>query len=63
MSREKGRETLTIALESACNVVLKLRKLNREWDSIMHQLVYDALKDYSNMEAYTDEQISNLKPP
>ncbi|XP_065216977.1 leucine-rich repeat-containing protein 49 [Planococcus citri] len=63
MSCEKGREALRSALESACNMVLKLRKLEREWKPIMYELVTNTMKDYCDVNSYMKKQISNLKPP
>lgn len=59
--RERGKEALFKALEAGCQMVLKLRKLDAEWKSIMMRLVEDTIRDYSRMEEYTKERLNEVE--
>ncbi len=61
-SREKGKESLFSALETGCNMVMKLKKLNKELKPIMLKLIREALQDYSSMDEYAKQQISDMEP-
>lgn len=43
-------------------MVLKLRRLEKQWKPIMQEVVFQALRDLSDKEAYSDKAINDLKP-
>lgn len=44
-------------------MVLKLRRLEKQWKPIMQEVVFQALKDLSEKETYSNKEINDLKPP
>ena len=61
MWRHRGRSHLSVVLEVACAAVEKLRTLEREWPTILLELVQDTLVDYSHLDSYMKKCMHGLR--
>ncbi|KAG8227084.1 hypothetical protein J437_LFUL007421 [Ladona fulva] len=59
--RHRGQIHLVQMLEVACASVEKLKILEKEWPSILHELIRNTLVDYSQLDSYMKKQMSDLK--
>ncbi|OXU30110.1 hypothetical protein TSAR_003786 [Trichomalopsis sarcophagae] len=60
ISRHKGKIHLSHSIEQTVNAIQKLQILNTEWPSILHELVYNILDDYSDMYGYMKRCMRDL---
>jgi len=58
--RHKGRVHLGQLIEQTCSAAEKLKMLEEEWPSILHQLIRDTLFDYSQLDSYMKRCIHEL---
>ncbi|XP_069672642.1 leucine-rich repeat-containing protein 49 [Periplaneta americana] len=61
MWRHKGRAHLSSLIDVACAAVEKLRLLEKEWPSILSELVQDTLVDYSHLDSYMKKCMHGLR--
>lgn len=61
MLRQKARFYISGLLDETCNAVNKLRILEREWPSILQEIVCNTLVDYSQLDRYMKEKIQELE--
>lgn len=58
--RQKAKQHITLLLEEMSNAVSKLRLLDDEWPGILHEIVQNALLDYSQLDMYMKQKINEL---
>ncbi|GLH07241.1 Protein artichoke [Gryllus bimaculatus] len=58
--RHKGRVHLAYLIELACSAIEKLKILEKQWPSILEELVRDTLVDYSELDTYMKKCMQEL---
>ncbi|KAF5270238.1 hypothetical protein FQA39_LY08452 [Lamprigera yunnana] len=59
--RQKAKAHLGSMLDETCNAVVKLRQLDDEWPTILHDTVRNILIDYTQMDMYMKNKLQELK--
>ncbi|XP_046403321.1 leucine-rich repeat-containing protein 49 isoform X2 [Ischnura elegans] len=59
--RQKGYNHFGHMLDMACESVEKLKLLEKEWPSILNELIKNTLVDYSQLETYMKKRMMELK--
>lgn len=61
MLRQKAKVYIEQLFEQTCSAVNKLRVLERQWPSILQEIVCNTLVDYSQLDRYMKEKIRELE--
>ncbi|XP_058808436.1 leucine-rich repeat-containing protein 49 [Phymastichus coffea] len=59
--RHKGKIHLSQSIDQTISAIQKLQTLNEEWPSILQEIVYSTLVDYSDMGEYMKRRINELE--
>ncbi|KAL1130136.1 hypothetical protein AAG570_013074, partial [Ranatra chinensis] len=59
--KQKGKAYLYSIIDSAVSAILKLRLLREEWPAILHEIIRDTLVDYSHIDTYMKQCMSQIK--
>lgn len=59
--RQKAKTYMSSILEETCNSVHKLRLLDEQWRTILHETVRNILLDYTQIDMYMKKQLQELK--
>ncbi|KAF6216655.1 hypothetical protein GE061_001001 [Apolygus lucorum] len=61
MWREKGRIHLQSIISTTLSTIMKLKQLNGEWPVILREIVKDTLVDYSHLDTYMKQCLTQIK--
>lgn len=59
--RQKSKQIIVDLLDETTNAIKKLRLLNQQWPSIMHEFVQNTLLDYSQIDMYMKQKMQELQ--
>ncbi|BES90390.1 LRR [Nesidiocoris tenuis] len=59
--REKGRVHLQTIISISLSTIMKLKQLNNEWPAILREVVRDTLVDYSHIDSYMKQCLTQIK--